>query len=454
MRLYASALAGWVNPADAFAQLHLHEPNVFWLDREHHQTQRFSIVGGSSKTHWLSPATAYDWMRSQLDATTQIEPADQHAEALPFDWRPGLVGLLEFEGAAAMMQVDRAMVFDHESRRMMFIGHFADRAAFDHWHHAALLRLALVGGKLAAHQHRHLSGRDTEPAEAKLRHVPGAYLDLIARAQEHITAGDVYQLCLTNELTVESDRDAFATFNALREASPAPYAAFLRLQRPDGSVVEIASSSPEQFLGISENGIVTTKPIKGTRPRARDEHGRIDATLDQAVADELRGNLKERAENLMIVDLMRNDLTRVCEPDSIAVPILFDVESYETVHQLVSTIRGQLSAGRTAVDALEAAFPGGSMTGAPKVRAVEIIRELEAGHRGIYSGIIGWQGSNGAADWGMTIRTMVFERGTVSIGIGGGITSDSDAEAELEETRIKARALLRALGASDPWLSR
>lgn len=452
MRLFASALAGWVNPADAFAQLHLHEPNVFWLDREHHPTQRFSVVGGAAQTFWLDSESAYPWMRSQLEASVEIEPADQNARELPFDWRPGLVGLLEFEGSAAFMQVDRAMVFDHATRQMLFIGFFQDREAFDHWHHAALLRLALVGGTLAAHQHRHLSAK-TEPAPARLRHAPKAYLDLIAKAQEHIAAGDVYQLCLTNELRVETQADAFATFNNLREASPAPYAAFLRLARPDGSVIEIVSSSPEQFLGISAAGLVTTKPIKGTRPRARNELGQIEPERDLEVAEELRGNTKERAENLMIVDLMRNDLARVCDPDSIAVPILFDVESYATVHQLVSTIRGQLTEGKSAVDALEAAFPGGSMTGAPKARAVEIIQDLELGNRGIYSGIIGWQGIDGAADWGMTIRTMVFHDGSVTIGVGGGITSDSDPVAELEETRIKAKALLRALGASDPWLN-
>ena len=451
MRLYASALAGWVTPADTFAQLHLTQPNVFWLDREHHPTQRFSIIGGAAQTHWLSAETAYEWMRSRLEKLREIEPADEHAANLPFDWRPGLVGLLEFEGSAALMQVDRAMVFDHDSRRMMFIGHFASRADFDHWHHAALLRLALVGGTLAAHQQKHAAAKVDGFAPAGLRHSPDAYLSLISRAQEHIAAGDVYQLCLTNELTVESSADAFATFNELREASPAPYAAFLRLARADGSLVEVASSSPEQFLGVSAEGIVTTKPIKGTRPRARDELGRIVEHLDHAAAEELQNNVKERAENLMIVDLMRNDLTRVCEPDSIAVPVLFDIESYATVHQLVSTIRGELSPGKTAIDALEASFPGGSMTGAPKLRAIEIIQDLEAGQRGIYSGIIGWQGSDGSADWGMTIRTMVFADGRVTVGIGGGITSDSDPQAELEETRIKAKALLRALGARDPW---
>lgn len=449
MRLYASALAGWVNPADAFAQLHLTDPNAFWFDRESHQSERYSVIGAAAETHWVDDP--YDWMRERTKRLGSVPPADERAASLPFSWRPGLVGALLFEGPAALLQVDRAMVFDHDLRRMMFIGHFANQADFDHWHHAALLRLALVGGRLASHLHEHRAETQAEPLRASLRHAPGAYLELIERAQRHIAAGDVYQLCLTNELVVDGAPNAFATFNRLRETSPAPYAAFLRLTRPNGELLEVASSSPEQFLGVEGGGRVVTKPIKGTRPRVRTAGGNIEPRSDEAMAHELRSDTKERAENLMIVDLMRNDLARVCAPETVAVNKLFDVESYAAVHQLVSTISGQLQPGLDAIDALEATFPGGSMTGAPKLRAIELIRELEAGSRGIYSGVIGWIGDNGAADWGMTIRTMVFEASRVVIGVGGGITSDSIPAAELEETRIKARALLRVLGASDPW---
>jgi len=449
MRLYASALAGWVNPADAFAQLHLADANAFWLDRESHSTERFSVIGAAAETHWVSDP--FDWMRERTQALAAVQPADDRAASLPFSWRPGLVGALLFEGDAALLRVDRAMVFDHDARRMMFVGHFASQVEFDHWHHAALLRLALVGGRLASHLHEHRIAEARPQLAASLRHDPQRYVELIERAQQHIAAGDVYQLCLTNELVVEGAPDAFAAFNRLRESSPAPYAAFLRLTTPTGELVEVASSSPEQFLGVDSTGKAVTKPIKGTRARVRGVDGAIDAKADEGMARELRANIKERAENLMIVDLMRNDLARVCAPESVAVTKLFDVESYATVHQLVSTISGQLLPGFVAVDALEACFPGGSMTGAPKLRAIELIRELESGQRGIYSGVIGWIGDNGAADWGMTIRTMVFGSGQVRIGIGGGITSDSQPLAELEETRIKARALLKVLGASDPW---
>ena len=221
----------------------------------------------------------------------------------------------------------------------------------------------------------------------------------------------------------------------MRESNPAPYGGYLKL-----GGLEIVSSSPEQFLKVSASGKVSSKPIKGTRPRSK------DPAEDAQIANELVSNEKERAENLMIVDLMRNDLGRVCEADSIVVEKLFDIESYATVHQLVSTVTGQLRAGQNATTALAACFPGGSMTGAPKIRAVEILRELEAAPRDIYSGAFGYLGFDGSADFGMTIRTLVFEGDSASLGVGGGITIDSDPESEFEETMLKSKALLRALG--------
>jgi anthranilate/para-aminobenzoate synthase component I len=205
------------------------------------------------------------------------------------------------------------------------------------------------------------------------------------------------------------------------------------------------SASPEQFLHSDSKGLISSKPIKGTRRRG------ANSAEDAEIAKELAENEKERAENLMIVDLMRNDFGRVCEVGSVDVPVLFAVETYATVHQLVSTVQGQLRQDASALDALNASFPGGSMTGAPKHRAIEIIQELEGGPRGIYSGAIGFLGADGSADLGMTIRSIVFRGGRASIGVGGGITIDSNPAAELEETKLKAKALLRSLGADDPW---
>jgi aminodeoxychorismate synthase component I len=263
---------------------------------------------------------------------------------------------------------------------------------------------------------------------------------MITRAQQHIAAGDVYQICLTNRIDISHAADPLYVYLQLREANPAPYAAFIRV-----GVSTLVCSSPEQLIQVSPSGLVSTKPIKGTRPRG------ADAAEDEALASELQSNEKERAENLMIVDLMRNDIGRVAQADSVRVTKLFEIESYATVHQLVSTVEGQLAQGKTASDAFEAAFPGGSMTGAPKLRAMQIIGELERGPRGVYSGAVGFFGFNGSADFGMTIRSIVFEGAQAYIGVGGGITSDSDPIAELEETKLKAKALLRVLKAPDPW---
>ena len=196
---------------------------------------------------------------------------------------------------------------------------------------------------------------------------------------------------------------------------------------------------------MSQDGQISTKPIKGTRPRG------LDPKQDEAIANGLQMDAKERAENLMIVDLMRNDIGKVSQVGSVAVPKLFDIESYATVHQLVSTVTGRLAEGETAWSAVQAAFPGGSMTGAPKIRAMELIRDFESGPRGVYSGCIGYLAGDGSAEFAMVIRSIAFDSGIATIGVGGGITIDSDPQTELEETKLKAKVLLAALNAADPW---
>jgi aminodeoxychorismate synthase component I len=324
------------------------------------------------------------------------------------------------------------MIFDHKSKTMYFIGLFETTEDFQNWHRAALLRLTLVGGEASSFLQ---ATAEPKLISAKLRHESPSYLELIKKAKDHIARGDVFQLCLTNQIIIEHEANALRTFISLREANPAPYGGYLKL-----GGVEVVSSSPEQFLKVSSTGKISSKPIKGTRPRSK------DPAEDQAISAELAGNEKERAENLMIVDLMRNDLGRVCQADSIMVEKLFEVETYATVHQLVSTVTGQLKADQSATSALAACFPGGSMTGAPKIRAVEILRELEGAPREIYSGAFGYLGFDGSADFGMTIRTLVFEGRSATLGVGGGITIDSDPESEFEETMLKSKALLQALG--------
>ena len=437
MPIFFADLNGWVHPADVFISLHLADENAFWLDRETHPTERFSVIGGTTQVY--ESTDAFGLMRSNITDVSSITEPD-----LGFAFRPGLVGFVDFEGGAKFMHVDRAMVFDHDNKMMHFVGEFESQKVFDDWHHAALLRLALCGGEQAAYR---LNNKPLSATNATVRHADEEYLQLIERAQSHIAAGDVYQLCLTNQISLSVDGDGLLTFLNLREANPAPFAAFLKFGEQC-----VISCSPEQFIKVENDGKISSKPIKGTRRRD------ADPEIDAAIAEELRNDEKERAENLMIVDLMRNDFGRVAEPESIRVDKLFDVESYASVHQLVSTVEARLSTGNTAADAFEAAFPGGSMTGAPKHRAVQLIGELEnlgpnQSGRGVYSGAIGFLTHGGVADFSMTIRTIVVDGETATIGVGGGITIDSHPVKELEETKLKAAALLRALNAPDPWAS-
>jgi para-aminobenzoate synthetase component I len=258
--------------------------------------------------------------------------------------------------------------------------------------------------------------------------------EMVRAAQDYIAAGDIYQVCLSHAFDAEFSGDAWSFYEALRHHSPAPHAAFLDL-----GGTQIASASPECFLRLSDRRIVT-RPIKGTRPR------RADTQLDQRNAYDLITSAKEIAELVMITDLERNDLGRVCEYGSVAVPELLKLESYEQVHHLVSTVTGTLRENVTHLAALRACFPGGSISGAPKKRALEIISELEPDPRDIYTGAIGYFGYNGESQFSIAIRTAVFEGGTASFHAGAGIVADSIPEREWQETLDKAAGLALAAG--------
>jgi para-aminobenzoate synthetase component 1 len=263
-----------------------------------------------------------------------------------------------------------------------------------------------------------------------------AYLDAVRRVRDYIFAGDIFQANLSQRFEAPLGESPWSFYSRLRTRNAAPFAAFL--ETPDASVI---SASPERFLRVDRNGFVETRPIKGTRPRGvGPEH---DAALGQALAE----SAKDRAENLMIVDLMRNDLSRVCAPHTVRVSELFSLEHYATVHHLVSTVVGQLEPGYDALHLLRAAFPGGSITGAPKLRAMEIIAELEPSQRSVYCGSIGYWSVTGELDTSIAIRTAVARNGRVYFNAGGGIVADSDPEQEYRETIDKARALIDALAA-------
>lgn len=267
-----------------------------------------------------------------------------------------------------------------------------------------------------------------------LREPPaGEFLQRVMQIRDWIAAGDCYQVNLSQKFSAPTDTSSPALYRRLREVSPSPYAAYLNL-----GDAQILSSSPECFLEIDGRKVIT-RPIKGTRPRS------ADAREDARLQAELAASEKDRAELLMITDLERNDLGRVCTPGSVRVTDLRKVESYPQVHHLVSTIEGELSQGKDVVDLLRASFPGGSITGAPKIRAMQIIRELEPHAREVYCGAIGYVSLNGKSQFNVAIRTMVVKNGETQFWSGGGIVADSDPEKEYEETLVKAKGMIRAL---------
>jgi para-aminobenzoate synthetase component 1 len=279
------------------------------------------------------------------------------------------------------------------------------------------------------------------PGESGVRSTfsPEGYREAVRRAIEWIRAGDVYQVNLSQRFEVGSREDPVRLYLRLRDASPAPFGAFFA-----GDGFSVLSTSPERFLQVTRTGDVQTRPIKGTRPRAR------DPAEDRALAESLQASVKDRAENLMIVDLLRNDLSRVCRPHSVRATELFRIESYRTVHHLVSTVEGTLEKGRDASDLLCATFPSGSITGAPKIRAMQLISELEPVARGPYCGALGYLGFGGDMDTSVSIRIAVATEGRVVFHAGGAVVADSDPTAEYTETLDKARALFTAVPAGRP----
>ncbi|TSA34948.1 MAG: aminodeoxychorismate synthase, component I [Verrucomicrobiaceae bacterium] len=285
----------------------------------------------------------------------------------------------------------------------------------------------------------HASGDSRESLAFRPRISQSHFLGMVAKAKEYIAAGDIYQVCLSHAFDAPAGADSgWNFFERLRHFSPSPYSAFLDL-----GGFQIASASPECFLRLSGRE-VSTRPIKGTRPRKRDPQH------DQRSAYDLITSPKEIAELIMITDLERNDLGRVCEFGSVTVPDLLRLESYEQVFHLVSTVQGRLREDVSHVRALRECFPGGSISGAPKKRALEIIRELEPSPRRLYTGAIGYFGYNGESQFSIAIRTAVFESDSASFHVGAGIVADSLPEKEWQETLDKAAGLLMAAGAGHP----
>lgn len=428
--LAARALPGWTDPAVLHANGPARAAHSFWLDAGPDAASGWSLLGTGTPG------------RPHAPRAVRVAPTSR--AALPVPFAGGWVGWVGYDEAAARagapasvddstpvelwLEVDRFVAVDHATRTLWAVAPRGDLDAF------------------AAHVESWRAGAPPQrvippPRMAHGRHTPAAYAALIARCREAIREGDAYQLCLTTRFDVPASGhpvDAALTYLALRDRTPAHHGGLVR-----SGPHALASASPERFLEIGD-GIIRTRPIKGTRPRG------TDAAADAAMAAELRDSPKERAENVMIVDLMRNDLQRVCLPGTVAVEELLAVESYPAVHQLVSAVGGRLQPGRTMGDVLDATFPAGSMTGAPKLSAMTILHGLEAAPRGVFAGCFGWIGHDGAADLAMVIRSIVIHPGGAWVGAGGGITWGSEAAAEVAEVGVKARGPLAALGADLP----
>ena len=448
----------------AFVTLYGESASAFWLDSSRiDERARFSFMGDASGP--LGASVSYDVHDRQL----RIERADGidvlqesifdylsremrrmrlPSHDLPFDFNCGFVGYFGYElkadcgGSeayrssmpdAALRFADRLIAFDHlEQRTYLLCAADPERVEVaDRWIAETRVRLASLPPLDPAAPDG--VGRE-EPASFRLSRSHERYIEDIAVCKQRLRDGETYEVCLTNKLIAAPARDPLALYRTLRRVNPAPFCAYLRLGEN-----AVLSSSPERFLSVDRERWVEAKPIKGTCPRG------AGPAEDVRLARELRTSEKNRAENLMIADLLRNDLGVVCEVGTVHVPHLMHVESYETVHQLVSTVRGLLREDLEPPDCIRACFPGGSMTGAPKKRTMEIIDELEHEARGVYSGAIGYLGLSGGCDLSIVIRTIVAERERSTLGAGGAIVMQSDPEDEYREMLLKARAPMAAI---------
>jgi para-aminobenzoate synthetase component 1 len=347
------------------------------------------------------------------------------------------------------MFVDHVLIYDHLEKRL-----FLSVIAFDEtqevadekvqgrfnelrqWMLSVEAEQAAEGESQTSDQLDTEVDRDTTSTEVHFREMfdESQYMAAVQKARDHIFAGDIFEVCMTHRFECDFDGDPFALYEDLRRINPAPFASFLNLP-----CVKVVSSSPERFVRVDRQGWCTSRPIKGTRPRGKTPR------QDKQLHRELMASIKDRAENMMIVDLVRNDFGRVCEVPTVQVSELMIIEKYATVFQMVSTIMGKLEQGRNSLDLVEACFPGGSMTGAPKIEAMKIIDALEPVKRGIYSGSIGYIDYAGNLDLNIVIRTILIKDGRAYFQVGGAIVADSDPRDEYLETLHKAKALRLAL---------
>ncbi len=477
-RLYYKKLT-WHDPEKVFLSLYGDKKYTFWLDNN--QLARRSLGEGGS------PANNYSYMgiaskrikysisnhtlnisnngkiqklHQNIFTYLQKELLNWKGVALQslFDFTGGYVGYFDYEMGESLLKnpqisktlfikedkgdlpnsyfffVDKFLAFDHSQKCLYLVALSEDKNEAQSWFSATehqLLKINVIARRLKPTK-QSLSTTTCVtfiPSQSRRQ-----YLKNIRTCQKHLSAGNAYQICLTNQITVNTKTNWLTLFRTLRATNPAPASAYINLGN-----FALISSSPEQFLQVDKKGWVTSKPMKGTIKRGQ------TMKKDKLLAKNLGKTKKDYAENIMIVDLVRNDLGKVCVVGSIKVTKPLEVQTYTNVHQLVSTIKGKLRPNATVIDLLEASFPGGSMTGTPKIAACEIIKELEKTPRGIYSGAFGFLSLNGTANLAMTIRTIIAAKNNLSFGTGGAILTDSIPQEEYNEMLLKAQPLMEAI---------
>jgi para-aminobenzoate synthetase len=454
-----------LDPERVFVTLYGESENAFWLDSSRiDEGTRFSFMGDDSGP--LGKAVRYDISTGEVrierggEVELRRESIFDYLAAeterlrlpeteLPFEFECGFAGYFGYElkaecggdaahesslPDAAFVFAGRMIVFDHAEGRtyLLSLAEPGAEVEAEAWIETTASRLGALTP--AVEPDRTAGAAAGDPVEFRLARSRERYLNEIAECKRLLAEGETYEVCLTNRVEAETKAESLALYRTLRQVNPAPFSSFVRF-----GDLALLSSSPERFLRLGRDGWVEAKPIKGTSRRG------ATPAEDVRLAERLRDDEKNRAENLMIADLMRNDLGAVCEIGTVHVPSLMQVESYETVHQLVTTVRGLLRQDVTPAECVRACFPPGSMTGAPKHRTMQIIDELEGEARGVYSGAIGYFGLGGACDFSVAIRTIVSDGDSARIGAGGAIVMQSEPEAEYDEMLLKASAQMRAV---------
>ena len=399
-----------------------------------------SIVSTQSSCKQYSSTSPFDVLRSVIEHYND----NTHNTTTYLPFKGGALGYLSYDLARTIEKLPNlsndneqlpdmaigiytwAVIVDHKLKKSYLTGKIKRKNS--HWSWQQLIKIFSQPSTFQTEKDKFIV-----TSKVKSNFDYPKYHSAFKRIKQYILAGDCYQINLTQRFSASATGNPWDAYQQLRKLNPAPFSAYLNT--PFG---QILSSSPERFLQVKKNKI-EAKPIKGTRPRSN------NPITDQQQILNLQASLKDRAENVMIVDLLRNDISRVSETGSVTVSSLFDIESYATVHHLVSTIQATLAKNKDAIDLLKACFPGGSITGTPKVRAMEIIEALEPDRRGVYCGSIGYIDFNGNMDTNIAIRTLVYNQKTIRFWVGGGIIHDSELDAEYQETFDKGKALLELL---------